>query len=645
MERAYSQLIIKSVNEEQRIIEGIASTPTPDREGDVLDPMGVEFKLPIPLLWRHDMERPVGEVVWARPTPQGIEFRAQIANIPDVGKLKEVVDYAWHAVKSRLVRGVSVRGPVKKGEPHGRGRPGMHIKKWEWWELSLVPIPMNAEATIAVIKSCDENGSAAIGNDLIDVEEPGASGRVHIIKSPETQKAKMTIAEQIQQFNGTRQAKLARLNELIQKSATEGATLDAKESEEYETLEQEIETVNKHLARLSRAETLNKEAAVSVTADNTNTIEKSADVRGGKATPVITVKSREEKGIGFARYAMVLAACKGNSYEAAQVARQRYGDQSGEIVQMLEKAAVAAGTTTDATWAAPLVPTTNLTNDFLELLRPATIIGRIPGLRRVPFNINMPSQTGGGTYSWVGQGSAKPLTSAAFATVTLGFAKAAGIIVLSKELVKFSNPSAEQVVRDEMIAGIGGFLDVQFTDPAIAAVANVSPASITNGIAGTAASGTTEAAARADMRALLGGFVTGNFGLGGVVLLMNEGIAFTLGTMVNAVGEPAFPGITATGGDLLGIPVVTSNAITAATGIIAVHAPSVLFADDGGVEIDASEQASLQMDSAPTNPTDATTVMVSLWQRNLIGLRAERFINWKLARATAVRRIHTVAYA
>jgi hypothetical protein len=35
------------------------------------------------------------------------------------------------------------------------------------------------------------------------------------------------------------------------------------------------------------------------------------------------------------------------------------------------------------------------------------------------------------------------------------------------------------------------------------------------------------------------------------------------------------------------------------------------------------------------SPTDATTVYTSLWQDNLVGLRAERFINWKKANANA----------
>ncbi|HET7375515.1 MAG TPA: hypothetical protein VFK30_02340, partial [Anaerolineae bacterium] len=45
-QRAYSILEIKSFDEEQRIIEGVATTPTADRVGDIVRPLGAKFKLP-----------------------------------------------------------------------------------------------------------------------------------------------------------------------------------------------------------------------------------------------------------------------------------------------------------------------------------------------------------------------------------------------------------------------------------------------------------------------------------------------------------------------------------------------------------------------------------------------------------------------
>jgi hypothetical protein len=116
---------------------------------------------------------------------------------------------------------------------------------------------------------------------------------------------------------------------------------------------------------------------------------------------------------------------------------------------------------------------------------------------------------------------------------------------------------------------------------------------------------------------------------------MSESNAAALSNALNALGQPLFPSLSVGGGTALGISIVTSQA--AAANVILLHGPSVLVADEGGVTVDVSREASLQMDSAPMGVPDATIVMQSLWQMNLVGLRAERFINWKRARTGSVQ--------
>lgn len=630
MNRAYGTLEFRAVDDEQRIIEGVASTNAVDDYGTILEPKGAQYAVPFPLLWQHQSDTPVGEVFDVKVTGKQIRIRARLANITEPGGLKDDVDRAWQAVKYGLVKGFSVGFKPVETAGGTSGTDPLRFVRWILRELSLVTLPANTEATIQAVRSADQAHFAASGD-----HQPGVSGA----PVPNPRRGTMTAQEQAQQREERRAAVIARQAALMAGASADSRDLNETENTEYEALTAEIATIDRDLPRLR---TLAEQAARTAVAVPATPVAPGQQPNPA-AAPIVRTAAQRDQGIGFARYAMSLLACNGNRFEAAEYARQAFGDTATEVVTALkQRAAVAPGTTVHATFASPLVQTTFL-DDFLEMLRPATLIGRIPNLRRVPFNVSMPSQTGGGTYKWVGEGKPKPLTNMAFGSVTLGMAKAAGIIVITEELARSSSPSAQEAVRDELLAGIPQFLDGQFIDPAVAAVANVNPASITNGVAGTAASGTTEAAARADLRALLGGFSSGNFGLNGVVLLMSESVAFTLGTLVNAVGEPAFPGITAVGGNILGIPVVTSNAV--GTQIVAVHAPSILLADEGGVEIDISREASLQMDNAPTDPVDATTVMVSLWQHNLVGLRAERFINWAKARADAVRRIHTVAYA
>ena len=74
MNRAYSLLDARAFDDATRQIEGIASTPSPDRYGDVVEPLGAQFALPMALLWQHNAEKPVGTVEFAKPTKSGIPF-------------------------------------------------------------------------------------------------------------------------------------------------------------------------------------------------------------------------------------------------------------------------------------------------------------------------------------------------------------------------------------------------------------------------------------------------------------------------------------------------------------------------------------------------------------------------------------------
>jgi len=347
---------------------------------------------------------------------------------------------------------------------------------------------------------------------------------------------------------------------------------------------------------------------------------------------------------------MALTRAKGNPFEAAQIAA-RWKDSPR--VEMVLKAASEAGTTTDADWASKLVDYVTMADEFIELLRPMTILGKfgnggIPGLRRVPFNIRMASQTGGGTYNWVGEGAAKPVGELAIGEVTLKWAKAAGIIVVTDELMRMSTPSVEAIVRQDMLSGMAQFSDGQFINPAIAAVTDVSPASITNGATNVVpASGTDAEALRTDIGTLLGAMFAANLTPTSGVWVMSNRQALRMSLMRNPLGAKEFPDMTATGGILEGFPVIASEAVPDDSDggiVVFVNANDIFFSDDGPVTIDASREASLQMNTTPDNPSTASTVLVSLWQRNLIALKAERYMNWKLRRSQAVGYISGANY-
>jgi len=457
------------------------------------------------------------------------------------------------------------------------------------------------------------------------------------------------IADQIKSFEAKRMASAEALEALMTKASDEGRTLDESEAEKYDELEADVAVVDKHLDRLHRLETAQAAKAKVVEGTTADEGSHSRDV-GARH---ITVEPVLPKGIEFARYVRCLAAAKGNTMGALEIARARYPDNPR--IHTVLKAAVAAGTTTDATWAGPFVEYQTLASEFIEFLRPQTILGKfgangIPALRQVPFNVRMLAQTSGGSGYWVGQGAPKPLTQLDFEAVTMGFSKVANIAVITEELARFSNPSADAIVRQSLADALRARLDIDFIDPAKVAVSGVSPASITNGLTPIVSSGASASDVRTDVEAVMAAFIAANLTPTSGVWIMSSGTALSLSMMRDELGQSSFPGITMLGGTFVGLPVITTEYVPADTSgslLILVNASDIFLADDGQVVIDASREASLEMDNAPTNnsATATGTSLVSMYQTNSIALKAERFINWKRRRDEAVQYVSGVAYS
>ncbi len=626
--RAYSLLEIKSVDDDARIIEGIATNIQPDRLGDVVEPRGAQFKLPLPLLWQHRRDEPIGHVTAARVTDEGIHIKAQIAK----GVLPRI-DEAWALIKAGLVRGLSIGFRPEEAEQI-QGTFGMRFRSWEWLELSAVTIPAHAEASITLIKQLDAQSSAETG-EAVRHHTPGDTGtRAVPYGQPKAPVMTKTYQEQIRDLEATIAGKTTEREEIHAKSMGEGRSKDGDERDTFDKLGTEIESLQRELKDAKEMETLNMQKAAPVVA---NTPQQSGLSRQGIGH--VSVKENMPKGIGFARAVKAKVVARMDSRNVHEVAKEMY--PSDDRLHAHLKAAVPAGTTTQAVWALPLVDPTNLASEFIEYLRPATIIGKL-NLRNVPFNIRVIEQTNGGNGFWVGEGRPKPLTAFGFAPILLAYTKVAAISVITEELARFSTPSAEMLVRDGLRDALVERIDRDFIDPAEAGTTGVQPASITNGLTALTSAGTSADNARTDLANLMSSFVEANIDPTGVAIIMPTTAALALSFMVNSLGQPEFPGFGMMGGNINGIPVITSQYAANASGggnlIIALNQREIFLADDGSVTVDASREASLQMLDNPTNNSaEATaTQMVSMWQTNSIALRAERFINWKNRRADAV---------
>lgn len=468
----------------------------------------------------------------------------------------------------------------------------------------------------------------------------------------------MNYAEHIANLQATREEKTKRMKAVHQKAVDEGRTMDTAEREEFDTLKSDIKSIDADLVstrELQQIEEVEKSTAQPVD-DSAKRKAKVAET----SLNTLQVKSAEklEPGIAMARYAMAVFAAKGDHAKAFKLAERHFPQteivvktlkaqsEGANLAQMLhvQKAAVAAGTTTDSTWAAPLVYANTFAGDFIAYLRPRTLIGQAQ-FRPVPFNVRVGGATSGGTAQWVGQGKPKPVTKFDFNATTTAFTKIAAIAVLTQELVRFSDPSAEMLVRDMLGDSVIARIDNDLFDPDLAAVANVNPAGLLNGVTPVAgpSSGQTLTQIYDAIASLWAPWDLTNIGAR-PAYYTTPAVARYLATLREPLGPRAFPNLSNGGGTIDGVPVrvsqyLANNGGSGGAPFILVDEAEIYLADDGNVTVDYSDQATIQMDDAPTNasaPVTATS-MVSLWQTNSIGLRAERFIWWGPRRSGAVQ--------
>ena len=650
--RAFSVLEVKSVETDKRIIRGIATTPTVDRMGDIVEPEGVTFKNPMPLLWQHQSDKPVGTVKFEKPTKNGINFVAEIPSIDEPGTLKDRIDEAWQSVKSGLVSAVSIG--FRALEYNFLDEGGIRFNKAEIYELSLVTIPAQPDAVItslksmdadaiALLKQFDTNAPAATGTIERPSKSPGASGKSTKpvnLKAKEANQMK-TISEQISALEEKRAANTARMEAVMQKSMDEGRSSDADEQEEFDGLESEVDSIDKDLKRLRSLERTKASEAKPVQG------QKSED--GSAARAAVVVKAaKPEAGIRLARYARCLALAQKGHRDIMQVAEEQYGNRDPEVVGMVKAAVIASNTTTDSA----LIGNEGGWADFVEFLRPRTIVGQFgndgrPSMTRIPFRVPLITESGESTAYWVGEGKAKPLTKPSFTRTELNPLKVATISVATMEQLRDSSPAAEILIRNSLANAVARRIDLSFIDPANAGSAGVSPASILNGVTGITSTGNDADAIRADVAAVMGEFVAANNALNSGVWVMSANRALQLSLMMNPLGQQEFNGITMRGGTFMGLPVIVSQYVGADV-VALVNAEDIYLGDDGGITIDMSMEASLEMMDNPTGDAIAATPvaaeLVSLWQTNSVGFRAERTLNWMRRRVSAVAWLDDVAW-
>lgn len=177
-----------------------------------------------------------------------------------------------------------------------------------------------------------------------------------------------------------------------------------------------------------------------------------ARIMGGAKQPD---KQPEEKGVATARLVRALAAAKGDPERAASWATKQWGDSAGEIAKALSAGDAAAG--------GFIVPE-QYSTEIIELMRPMAVVRRL-GARTLPMptgTLTIPGLAGGASAAYVGENANIGVTQATFRQITLTWKKLTALVPLSNDLLRFSSPSADTVVRDDLVAAMAQREDLAF---------------------------------------------------------------------------------------------------------------------------------------------------------------------------------------
>lgn len=294
--------------------------------------------------------------------------------------------------------------------------------------------------------------------------------------------------------------------------------------------------------------------------------------------------------------------------------------------QQFAKAAVTAA---DTLSGEPLMPRA-ATDAFIATAAPVSFFAGLASrgeLRRLPLMTSAAAVVADASLYRVGQGRPIPVTSMSLSGRFLEPQKVAGIVIITKELLRASSVAGQEFLDNSLRLAAGAALDSAFVSIA------------TNGIPPIAARGSDPSDALADLRAALDIVNAGR--AGPFLWLIAPDAANRAATFAGTAGL-TFPNLTPTGGTLLGLPAIVSPAVPAGT-IILVDVGGFV-GDIIGIEIDRNEHAAVEMSTTPSDPPNASTILTSMWQLNLVGLLVSAEFGLERIRESAVAVISSVEW-
>jgi HK97 family phage major capsid protein len=158
-----------------------------------------------------------------------------------------------------------------------------------------------------------------------------------------------------------------------------------------------------------------------------------------------------DKGKMFGRICRALAATKADQEKAA---KKEWGDDD-PVIKALE-----AGDSVSGGFVVP----PNYSEDIIELLTPMTVM-RSMGARTMPLTngtLQIPKITAGTSAEYIGESQDIDESDMEFGMLNAVAKKLAALVPLSNDLIRFSRPSADTIVRDDVLRAMRVKEDITF---------------------------------------------------------------------------------------------------------------------------------------------------------------------------------------
>jgi HK97 family phage prohead protease/HK97 family phage major capsid protein len=650
-------------------MEFVLSDGTPDRFGDVIEPLGWKIDTfasnPI-ALFNHNTSFVIGRWRNLRVTDKDLRGDLELAPKGTSDRIDEI----RKLIEADILRATSVgfrpiaSAPINAKDPWG----GVHYTEHELVETSVVAVPANPNA-LAVAKGLGVSGNTlrmvfgeqADKGTIVQREYRAQRGEHADTPKRETTTTKQTgehaDPKQIGAQRRTPMLLSQRIQELEKSLLADQDDLDRhletidddNPTEEQMALTEDkttkIENKQRQLNNLKTVEAKNGNGAIDTSTATAVARRKSNEIRLPAELAPRPAKKADPLDF-IVRAAIVRAKSKVEGVSIDDMRRKIYGDDEATriMTDLVLKAATAPAETTVTGWAAELVRT--VWAAWMDVLLPVSVLPKLSAIGLgltfgqngrivIPTRSLTPSIAG----AFVGEGQPIPVRQGAFTSQTLTPKKLAVITSWTKEMEDFSIPAIEGLLRQAIIEDTAVALDTVLLDNNVATA--IRPPGLRSYGAGLTPSATTPFANFvADYNALYGALLTATKGnVRRPVILLNPTEVQSLSMLQppNAAA-PLFPFMTMLDNNrLVRADLVESSTVTAGTAIM-LDAADFTTAGAEGPRMDISDTATLHMeDTAPADivsgsPGVVATPVKSMWQTDSLALRMIMRLNWIMRR-------------